>query len=313
MKRQDFSFSGEDGLVFKGYFWQPEGQTPKGALMLVHGMQEFCLRYDDFATFLAGQGYCLFAFDLRGHGETTPSEEERGFFAQKDGKELLLSDLRQAISAAKTILATEYPLPMPFYILGHSMGSFITSCYLKKYRGEEFDGVILSGTTARPGPVVIAKNFAALEARLLGAKRPAKFLNRLSFGSYNRRFEPIASPYDWLSRDPEIVKAYQENPACTFVFKAAGFRDLFALLQDCGSKNWTGQLRETLPVYLFSGEEDPVGKYGQGPRQLTEWYRQTGHPVALKLYPGGRHEMLNETNREEVYSDVLAVLEGWGK
>lgn len=298
----------KDGLILQGMSWRDPSVASKAVLLIVHGMTEHCLRYDSFASYLASNGIQVFSFDLRGHGKTTPDEEDRGFFAAKGGVDMLMSDVACVRDKIQEILACDTLGALPFMMLGHSMGSFITSCYCKRTHAEGLDGVILSGTTALPGPVGFARRLARMQSTILGPKSRGHFLTKLAFGGYNSRCIPKRTSKDWLSRDPEIVDAYLAEPACTFIFKAAGFYDLFSMLGEIGPHNWTDQVPDDVPVYLFCGEMDPVGNYGKGPKTLQKWFIDTGHGVDLKIYSGCRHETINEINKEEVYADVLSFI-----
>jgi alpha-beta hydrolase superfamily lysophospholipase len=308
LDKKPFSCPAKDGLILQGMSWRKPSVASKAVLLIVHGMTEHCLRYDSFASHLASNGIQVFAFDLRGHGKTTPNEEDRGFFGAKGGVDILMSDIQCVREKIQEILACDALGALPFMILGHSMGSFITSCYCKRTRAEGLDGIILSGTTALPGPVGLARGLARMQSTLMGPKSRGRLLTKLAFGGYNSRCKPKRTQKDWLSRDNEIVDAYLLEPACTFLFKAAGFYDLFSLLGEIGPRNWTDQVPEDVPVYLFCGEMDPVGNYGKGPQTLQKWFIDTGHAADLKIYPGSRHETINEINREEVYEDVLSFI-----
>ena len=307
LNRTTFVCTAKDGLELQGISWSDSSVPPKAVLLIVHGMIEYCQRYDSVAAFLAANGVTVFSFDLRGHGLTSPEEADRGFFAAKNGVDLLMSDLDCVRGKIRELLP-ERDASLPFLILGHSMGSFITSCYVKRTRAVGLDGVILSGTTSKPGPISIARGIARLQAVIKGPKSRGYLLSILAFGSYNKKCVPRRTSTDWLSRDNDIVDAYLADPACTFLFKASGFADLFALLGEIGPKNWTGAVPTDVPIYIFSGEMDPVGNYGKGPKTLIQWFKDTGHDVEWKIYPGGRHEMINEINRNEVYADVLSFI-----
>jgi alpha-beta hydrolase superfamily lysophospholipase len=294
----------KDGLILKGACWHEEKKPAEAVLIIVHGMLEHIKRYEKAAAFFAEHGIRVYAFDLRGHGTTAPDEENRGFFANTNGVELLLSDMDSMIATVLEDLSASGLSELPRFLLGHSMGSFITSCYLKNRTSVPLTGVILSGTTARPGPVGIVKNLARAQCAVFGEKSKGRLLTKIAFGSYNKRIPNVRTANDWLTRDEGIVDAYNADPACTFVFKAAGFADLFSLLSEIGPKDWTGAVSDTLRILIMSGSMDPVGAYGKGPEILYEWFRGSGHDVTLKLYPEGRHEMLNELNGSEVMEDI---------
>jgi alpha-beta hydrolase superfamily lysophospholipase len=306
--RNPMTCSARDGLLLKGACWHDDEHAPSSALLIIHGMLEHIRRYEKTAADLVDAGVRVYAFDLRGHGTTTPEEESRGYFADRDGVELLLSDMERMLGAVRNDLSREGMNEIPFCVLGHSMGSFITSCYLKTRGTTGSDGVILSGTTARPGPVGFARVLARIQSAILGPKSKGKLLTKIAFGPYNARIKPARTINDWLTRDDAIVDAYNADPACTFKFKAAGFADLFSMLGAIGSRNWTDAVSRDLKILLIAGRMDPVGGYGKGPEILNEWFHATGHDCTIHLYPDGRHEMLNELNRDAALEDIITFL-----
>lgn len=310
LQKTPFSCPAKDGLVLRGMLWSDPEVKPKAAVLYIHGMLEHYQRYDDYASFMGRQGVLFFIFDLRGHGTTTPDEENRGFFGEKDGVSNLMSDIDCVRGKMSSMLAERGLQDLPIFIYGHSMGSFITSCYVKRTQAKGFRGIILSGTNARLGVAGLAGRLARMQCILKGPKSKAILISRMAFGKYNDKCVPRRTPNDWLSHDDAVVDAYNADPGCTFIFKAAGFADLLSMLVEIGADNWTGAVPAEVPIYIFSGDADPVGQYGKGPKILYQWYKDTGHDVQLKLYPEGRHEMHNERNRQEVYEDVLSFISG---
>jgi len=307
-ERTAFTCTATDGLQIQGRTWRDASVMPKAVLLIVHGMTEFCWRYDEFASFLSSEGVMVFSFDIRGHGLTTPDEADRGFFAEKNGVDLLMSDL-DCIRAKVDELRTEAGAgDLPLFMFGHSMGSFITSCYIKRTKAKGLSGVIISGTNAKPDMVKLGLFIARTQSFFMGPKSRGKLLSSLAFKGYNDRYSPQRTVNDWLTRDEKIVDAYLADPACTFLFKAGGFADLSRLLLEIGFDNWTAEVPMETPIYIYCGEMDPVGRYGEGPKTLWQWYTDTGHDAQLKIYPEGRHEMHNELNRDTVYRDVLSFI-----
>jgi alpha-beta hydrolase superfamily lysophospholipase len=308
IEKLQFTCTAEDGLTLQGRSWRDTSVSPKAALLIIHGMTEFCGRYDDFASFLCKEGVIVYSFDLRGHGLTTPDALDRGFFAKKNGVDLILSDIDCVRVKIDEIRAGISAKELPLFIFGHSMGSFITSCYIKRNHAKGWSGVILSGTNAKAGAAAFGKILARMQCFFKGPKSEGKLLDKIAFGTYNSKISPNRTNKDWLTRDESVVDTYIAEPACMFLFKAAGFADLSALLQETGSKNWTQAVPNEVPIYIYCGEMDPVGVYSKGPETLYNWYKETGHNVTFKVYPGGRHEMHNEINRDEVYRDVLSFI-----
>lgn len=281
------------------YFYEP-AFPPVGVVQISHGMCEYLERYEDFAAFLCQKGFVVCGSDHLGHGATASGPEELGYFGEKPGGAVLLPEDLHAV----TRLAKERFPGLPFFLLGHSMGSFAARRYLALY-GDELDGAVICGT-AGPNPAAGAgRRIAALLTAAGRGKRRSHFLNNLAFSSYNRRFDAPKSRYAWLSRDEAIVRKYEQDPLCTFIFTTAGFRDLFALLESVSSPKWAASVPKDLPVLLISGEDDPVGDYGKGVRRVACMLEKAGlRDLCCRLYPGCRHEILNETNRSEVYRDV---------
>jgi alpha-beta hydrolase superfamily lysophospholipase len=204
---------------------------------------------------------------------------------------------------------TERYAGLPSFLLGHSMGSFLARKYVALY-GEELSGCILSGTMGKNVALPLGKFLSTLQKKLKGPKSKGRLLTAISFGSYNRRIENPVNRCAWLSTVDEVCVDYRNDELCAFPFTAGGFYDLFTLLGEISAGDWAKRVPAALPLYIFSGEEDPVGGYGKGPREVYDALAQAGcADLTLKLYPGGRHEMLNEVNRREVYDDVLAWMD----
>ena len=308
LEKTTYTCTASDGLVLRGMYWHDSDTEAKAAVLFIHGMLEYYGRYDAYASFLAKRGIRFFAFDLRGHGLTTPDESDRGYFGAKNGVDRLMEDVATVRTRMNDFLTVDGLSDLPVFLYGHSMGSFIASCCAKRTAAAGLSGILLSGTTADNKKAGLGVVLARTQCLVRGPRSKGKFLQNMGFSGNNKRIKPARTIDDWLSRDEKIVDAYMVDPGCTFVFKAAGMADLAALTKESGGRNWTGAVPKDVPVFIFSGEEDPVGEYGRGPRILAKWFEETGHETALKLYPSGRHEMHNELNREEVYNDVLSFI-----
>lgn len=265
--------------------WLPEGQ-PRAVIQLVHGMAEHMDRYDGAARAFVASGFAVVGHTHLGHG---PQAETLGWFAEKNGWQCLVEDVHRLRQQTQR----QFP-GVPYFILGHSMGSFVVRCYMLQH-GEGLAGIILSGTGFFARPVALSGLMVARLVCLLGGERkPSKLIDRIAFGTDSK---------DWLSRDAAVVQAYLEDPYCGFVFTGGAYRDFFGGLN---SLVCLSAVPEDLPVYFFSGEDDPVGK-GNGVHKAAAQLRAAGaRHVTVKLYPQGRHEMLNEINRDEVYQDVIS-------
>jgi len=281
--------------------WEWETASPKAVLQVTHGMAEHMARYDGFGSYLAANGVAMVGMDLAGHGKSIGEGGIAGYLGESGGWENLVLDMRALFLAAKE----KYP-NVPYIMMGHSMGSFLTRTYCGRY--DDMDGVIISGTAGKNPAIGAAKAIAAAQIALRGGKAKSELLNKLSFGSYNSAFKPNRTEFDWLSRDEGEVDKYAADPLCGFVFTASAFRELFYGLSLIAGEDWARRTAMK-PIYIFSGACDPVGGMGKGVREVADMLSATGHDVTLKLYDGGRHEMLNELNRDEVYGDVLNFIE----
>jgi alpha-beta hydrolase superfamily lysophospholipase len=305
MLSENFSFQSGDGTTVFAYKWSPDtGTKVKGAVQIAHGMAETALRYERFAKLLTQNGYIVYANDHRGHGKTAGSLEKVGYLAEKDGFDWLVKDMYQLT----TIIKKEHS-DLPVFLFGHSMGSFAAQRYIMLF-GRELRGVILSGSNGR---AVLLHRFGFLaagrEVKKNGRKTKSQKMNRLSFGNFNNAFKPNRTEFDWLSRDKDEVDKYIKDPYCGDVFSGGFFYDFMKGLKEIDKAKNVAFIPKNLPILIFSGDKDPVGGRGKGVKKLYNTYKKAGiQEVTLKLYPGGRHEMLNEINKEEVMRDVIEWL-----
>jgi alpha-beta hydrolase superfamily lysophospholipase len=302
MLHNNFTFRSDEGTEIYVNQWMPEEKAQvKGIVQIAHGMAETSDRYARFADRLTANGYIVYANDHRGHGKTAKTLEHVGYLAEKDGFHWLVEDVHKL----SEIIKKSHP-NLPLFLFGHSMGSFIAQRYITQY-GNILKGVILSGSNGRQGIILNAALLLAKgEIRKNGRKARSEKLNSLIFGKYNKAFHPARTEFDWLSRDDAEVDKYINDPFCGGVFTAGFFYDFFTGLKEIEDKNKLKYIPKELPIYIFSGDKDPVGQNGKGIIKLYNTYQKLGiHDVAYKLYENGRHEMLNETNREEVMQDVI--------
>lgn len=283
--------------------WLPDGPVG-GVVQIAHGIAEHIDRYDDFACFLAENGFAVVANDHLGHGKSIMNEDELGYFADSSGWEMAVGDMRRL-----TELTREQFPHVPYFLFGHSMGSFLARTYIIRYRAG-ISGVVLSGTGQQPAFLVTAGKAAGnLEVRRHGAKYRSEFLNNMAFGKYNERITHVRTISDWLSRDEAQVDLYVEDPLCGYIPTASLFRDMMEGIGFITTTRNVRRMKKDLPVYFMSGGSDPVGEYGAGVMRAYKSFLAAGMTdVTLKLYHEGRHEMLNELNRDEVYTDILAWL-----
>ena len=302
---EPFTFEGVDGFTIHGLKWLPDGDT-KALLIINHGMAEHIARYDGFAVYLASRGIAVFGEDHRGHGRTAGGPEEYGLFSEERGWMNVLGDIRTL--CLKTV--SEYP-GLPLFMMGHSMGSFLTRQYLSLY-GSELKGAVISGTGSH-GRVLLwaASLIADAECRIKGVRHVSTLLDKLSFGSYNKPYRaPEATGFEWLCSDPDQVRLYVEDPACGFVSRSALYRDLFGALKVINRKNCFSSTPGELPLLVFSGDDDPVGgKKANGVRRVADSYKKSGsRDLTLVLKEGQRHECLNEPGKESLYREIFEWL-----
>ena len=298
---EKFTFSSTAGPALDARLWRPEG-APRAVVQLVHDMAEHMDRYDPVARRLNRAGLAVIGHTHLGHG---PRAQRQGYFADHDGWQRLIDDVHRL----RGIAQEQFP-GLPYLMLGHSMGSFVTRCYLQEH-GEGLAGAMLSGTGHFDRKTVTAALAAAnLVCLLGGARKPSALIDRLAFGGYNKPFAPGRTDFDWLSRADAEVDKYVADPYCGFLFTGSGYRELFRGLKRLTDLEALRRMPKELPLLLFSGDSDPVGGMGRGVEQVAREMRDAGmEHVEVRLYPGGRHEILNETNRDEVVRDVIIFAE----
>ncbi|MBQ3401476.1 MAG: lysophospholipase [Lachnospiraceae bacterium] len=297
---KDFCFASASGLCdIHARSMTPDEGEPKAVVQITHGMAEHKERYMWLAERLTEAGYAVYFMDLLGHGESVASEDDLGYFGD-DGVNSLLKDMREL----NEIGHSELP-GLPYVMFGHSMGSFLTRAYTAKYPST-FDAAVYCGTSGPNGAAKIGLMMAKSAEKKDPHDRPAK-LNNMAFGSYNKRTEN-RTPVDWLSRETGNVDAYVEDPLCGFCFTSNGFVTLMTVLISVSGSDWAAKV-PNVPIYLIAGGEDPVGQYGKGVEKVRKMLEKTGHTkVAMKLYPGDRHEIFNEVDKEQVTADLIAWL-----
>ena len=296
--RTDFFYESCGAGKIHACRWMPEGQ-PKAVLQIVHGIAEFVERYDDFAEYLTGLGYVVVAEDHMGHGRSIGENGVQGFFhggwfAAVDDTYRLMKDTMAAFPGT------------PYVLFGHSMGSFMARTILAKYPDSGIVAAVICGTGWQPAFALppLIKVMEGL-CKKKGEQTPDEGLHKLIFGGYNKRIENPRTPTDWLTRDETIVDAYNAHPLCGFVPACGLLRDMMKGICYIEQRKNLNNMKKHLPVLFIAGQEDPVGPYGKGVEQAAKAFKKAGMVnVALKLYPGCRHEILNELNKQEVYEDV---------
>lgn len=283
--------------LFARVYPKPEAQA---IVFILHGLAEHGGRYDDFALFLSNKGYEVVVPDHRGHGETGKKAGKLGYFADAKGFERVVDDCNELIH-----LHTMNQNDKKIILLGHSMGSFLARRYVQKYP-QVVDRLILVGTGGDPGFMgKVGSQIAAWKSKGSGSTEQGDLLNKLTFGSYNKRISSPTSEFDWLSTDTETVRAYEEDSLCGFVSTNQLYVDLLAGLQTIHSNKELERVPKDLPILLIAGTDDPVGNYSKGVRLLARDYQKMGmEDVTLVLIEQERHEILNGTNRHKVYDHI---------
>jgi alpha-beta hydrolase superfamily lysophospholipase len=307
MPRHDFYIPSRDGVhQLHVVLWKPEKEIEiKGVVQISHGMQEMIERYENFALFLNQNGYVVIGNDHLGHGLTAGNDADLGYFCPDNMSATVVDDLHRVTRYAKKKYKNK-----PYFLLGHSMGSFMARRYIMRY-GDELDGAIICGTGSQTKIILVTGKVVANLIRLvLGDRFRSRFLKANAFGAYQKRIVNPKTDSDWITRDEKVVASYKANKYCNFIFTVNGYRTLFEVLTYIQKEENIKKIPKELPLYFISGEEDPVGNYGAGVRKICRAYQNLGiRNISLKLYPDDRHEVLNELNRDEVYQDVLNWIE----
>jgi len=302
MNESSFSVKTDDGTDVFVYRWQPAGRCT-AVLQIIHGLAEHAGRYRRLAEALTAAGYGVYASDLRGHGRTASSPADLGFFAGHNGWRKCLNDIWELNQR----IAGENP-GAPIIVLGHSMGATFARQFMAEH-GDSLAGVVLSGCGGQPTSLALAGRLVArLEKLRVGARGRSGLIQSLTFDTFNKPFEPARTRFDWLSRDPSEVDRYVADPLCGFNATVQLWIDMLDALPGI-AKSCAG-IPGKLPIYVISGSRDPVSAGTKLLEPMLKQYRAAGLKVEHKFYPEARHEVLNETSRQEVTTDLLHWL-GW--
>lgn len=301
----EITYPSKDGKnTIYACLYTPKFCTAKGIVQLVHGMVDYTERYEPLAEFLTGEGYIVAGNHHLGHGRSASSPEDLGFFGEGSSVDTLLRDMH----TMNRYLRDAFPA-LPLVIFGHSMGSFLTRLYIEKYP-HSIRGAVIHGTSGPIAATGMGKILASIIMKSKGTRHRSEKLTSIAFAKYNSHFPKSEGRNAWLTRDVEAIKGHDDDPFSNFTFTASAYRDLFTMLQECNRRDWFEKYPKSLPTLIVSGDEDPVGKYGKGPMQVYKRLLISGcEHLSLKIYSGARHELFLETNRQEVYSDLLLWLE----
>ena len=304
MVRSEFTFPSADGRTsIHAVEWLPDGPV-RAVLQISHGVAEYILRYEPFAAYLTERGFAVVGHDHLGHGASVAEGAPRLYFGPRGSWDWVVEDLY----TRRCLAGKRFP-GVPYFLLGHSMGSFLARTYLIRYPGA-VDAVVIMGTGQMP-PAVIAGGMAvaAGDARRVGEDQVSPLVDKLSFGAYNKRFAPNRTNFDWLSLNQDNVDRYIADPLCGGNATIGLFREMLGGLSFIAKPKNLKRMNLNIPVLFISGEMDPVGDCGKGVQRAYESFRKAGvRDVSLKLYPELRHEILNETCRETVYDDIYQWL-----
>ena len=304
--KSEFYFPSKDGNTeIHTIEWKPEGEV-KAVLQMCHGMVEYIDRYDEFAQYLCGQGFYVVGNDHLGHGKSIQSKTEYGFFHEKYGNACVLAD----IHTLRQRTMKKYP-EVPYFMLGHSMGSILLRQYIQTY-GTGLAGALLIGVVAEQPQVSL--RFGQCLCRMIALVRGwhyrSKLVDKVVTGSFNKKYKPARTRADWVTGDLDKLDAYVADPLCSFVFTVNAYYHLLEGMRKMQKKESVFMIPKTLPILFAAGTDDPVGRYGKGVRKIYEKYKAAGiRDVSLRLYAGDRHELLNERDRKQVSEDLYHWIE----
>jgi len=305
MRETTDTFTADDGFPIHRHTWRPDEGAPRAVVQILHGLAEHSARYRRLAEALTGSGYAVVAHDHRGHGHSVRDERDRGHFADHDGWTRAVRDahqLRQDIAEAFEGL--------PVVLLGHSMGSSL-ALWVAAESGHRYAGMLLSGPTGVVGPLRVAGlQVCKLERWRLGRRGYSTILHNLSFGDFNKGFEG-RTDYDWLSRDPDEVDKYADDPFCGFIVTTQHWHDHLVALGAQSAVPFLRRIPKTLPIRVALGDRDPVSQGGKQVDTLLSRMTTAGlDQVSKRYYEGARHEIFNETNRDEIVEDCMKWMDG---
>ncbi len=311
MRKREYHFQSKDGVtLLHAVSWAPDKEV-KAVLQITHGMIEHIGRYDRFASYLADKGYFVIGQDLLGHGQSVRSEEYLGYFSQPDGNECLIRDMHQL----RLLAQNEYP-DVPYFMLGHSMGSFLLRQYLTEYPAFPENGplsgalILDTGYQSRSG-LRFGMEMLKAAAAVAGWEYKSPLVLNAFLGNFDLRYLREGHTLrEWLTSDPEEMMEIYTDPLCNFLFSFNGYYQMLKGMETLTHKDRLGAMDKTLPVLFASGEGDPVGNFGKGVRKVYRQFQKAGmRRVSLRLYPGDRHEILHEKNKDQVYEDLYQWME----
>lgn len=313
VRKQHIQYLSNDHItLIHAVQWVPEGDV-RAILQISHGMVEFVERYEEFAQYLAKKNILVVGNDHLGHGESVRSKEDYGYFAEENGNGILVQDIHRL----RKMMQEDYP-DTPYFLLGHSMGSFLVRQYLCCY-GQGLSGAIVMGTGDKTKILVRSGMLICqMLAKVKGWRHRSAFVNKMAFGSYSKGYKNPRTDKDWLTKDEKIVDAYIKDERCSFLFTLNAYYNMFLGLHLISSESYLKKMPKKLPVFFVSGGDDPVGDRGKGVLKVYSRFKQMGMKnLKYRLFPGDRHEILNEVDRgnvfEELYNWLTECLECYEK
>ena len=303
--KKEFKLQSSDGKnELAGYHYLVNGSFLKGALVILHGMNEYAGRYEGFIEYLNDNGYAVVIFDQLGHGHSAKSKDDLGYFGEKDSPEFLVKDARLMVDQTKL-----WYKDVPIILMGHSMGSNIGRRFCEKYPNA-ISGFIQMGSMGKGDAFTNLFGGLLLKTMALirGGKTHSKFASNMAFKPFLKRIKDPVTPCDWLSKDLQICKEYLKDDFCNFPFTLRGLLDIMDDRTYVNRDEWFEKLNPDIPLLIISGEEDACGNYGLDQKVMYERLKSKMNDLSLKLYPNDRHEILNETDKEVVFSDILEWL-----
>ena len=303
---REFFFPGADGVShIHAVEWLPESGEVTAVLQIAHGIAEYAERYAPFAEYLTQHGFAVVANDHMGHGKSCGNGQSELYFGPENGWMNAVDDMYALFNLARK----DHPA-VPYFLLGHSMGSFLARTFLIRYPGLLSGAIVMGTGQMSPAIVTAGRMVAKLQAKKAGWDKPSATVTSLAFGSYNKPFAPNRTAFDWLSVNTENVDRYISDPLCGGEASVGLFHDMLGGLLFIGKQSNVEKMNVHTPILFIAGGNDPVGDMGKGVRKAHASFRTAGvKDLQLKLYPELRHEILNETCREEVYADILSWLE----
>lgn len=298
------TFKNIEGENITYYKWGNDLKNPKGIIQLAHGMAEWALRYKEFAENMVKEGYVVYANDHSGHGNSSKSLDMLGYISKEDDFYTMIEDMRKL----NDIIKNDYK-DSKVILLGHSMGSFLSQRYFQMY-GQNLDGLILSGSNGKPKYYTkLGLLIAKIETLITGGYKRSTVMDKLSFGGFNKTFKNPKTEFDWLTRDEKEVKKFIDDKFTGFIYPTKFYSSLISGLWDIHKKENLKKINLDIPIYIFAGDKDPVGYFGKGILNLYRVYKGLGvKNVTYNLYNDGRHELLNEINKDEVINDIIKWL-----